>query len=53
MYQAPEVLQNHGVGLPSDVFAFGIIMWEMISGEVPYEVYESVDECAFASNMGL
>jgi len=27
MYQAPEVLQNSGVGLASDVFAFGIIMW--------------------------
>lgn len=38
MYQAPEVLQNTGVGTPSDVFSFGIIMWEMISGEIPYEV---------------
>ena len=38
MYQAPEILQNSRVGLPSDVFSFGIIMWEMISGEIPYEV---------------
>ena len=38
MYQAPEVLQNAGVGTAADVFSFGIIMWEMISGEIPYEV---------------
>lgn len=38
MYQAPEVLQKAGVGTPADVFSFGIIMWEMISGEIPYEV---------------
>jgi serine/threonine protein kinase len=37
MYQAPEVLQNAGVGKGTDVFSFGIMMWEMISGESPYE----------------
>ena len=37
MYQAPEVLQRKGVGLASDVFSFAIVMWEMISGEIPYE----------------
>jgi len=42
MYQAPEILRNSGVGLPSDVFSFGIIMWEIISGEIAYEVHSAV-----------
>jgi hypothetical protein len=42
MYQAPEALQPSSqarVGLPSDVFSFAIILWEMISGEEPYKVF--------------
>jgi len=30
MHQAPEVLSGHGASLPADVYAFGIIMWEVI-----------------------
>ena len=43
MYQAPEILRNSGVGLPSDVFSFGIIMWEIISGEIAYEVQQNLE----------
>jgi serine/threonine protein kinase len=44
MYQAPEILRNSGVGLPSDVFSFGIIMWEIISGEIAYEVQQNLEK---------
>eukprot|EP00290_Baffinella_frigidus_P037462 CAMPEP_0180325582 /NCGR_PEP_ID=MMETSP0988-20121125/38517_1 /TAXON_ID=697907 /ORGANISM="non described non described, Strain CCMP2293" /LENGTH=532 /DNA_ID=CAMNT_0022312053 /DNA_START=65 /DNA_END=1660 /DNA_ORIENTATION=+ len=37
VYQAPEVLSGHGASLPADVYAFGIVMWEIISGEQPFE----------------
>ncbi|EKX37641.1 hypothetical protein GUITHDRAFT_154940 [Guillardia theta CCMP2712] len=36
-YQAPEVLKKEACGLPSDVYSFGIIVWELLSGRIPYE----------------
>mmetsp|Transcript_36794 Transcript_36794/g.59494 ORF Transcript_36794/g.59494 Transcript_36794/m.59494 type:complete len:535 (+) Transcript_36794:360-1964(+) len=33
---APEVLRGEPYGFPADVFSFGIVMWECISGRPPY-----------------
>ncbi len=35
-WQAPEVLLNLPYGAPSDVYAFGILLWELCTREVPF-----------------
>ncbi|XP_072050075.1 mitogen-activated protein kinase kinase kinase 20-like [Amphiura filiformis] len=34
---APEVWKEHKLSPKADVFAFGIVLWELISGDEPYE----------------
>ncbi|CAG8452390.1 18284_t:CDS:2 [Acaulospora morrowiae] len=36
-YMAPEVLQGGEYSRPSDVYGFAIVMWELSSGELPYQ----------------
>ncbi len=33
---SPEVLLNLSYGAPSDVYAFGILLWELCTREVPF-----------------
>jgi hypothetical protein len=35
-WQAPEVLLNMPYGAPSDVYAFGIVLWELCTREIPF-----------------
>lgn len=42
-YCAPEVYAQKKYGLPSDIWSFGIVIFELISLETPYEVHH-VDE---------
>lgn len=37
---APEVLAAKNYGKPSDVYAFGLILWELIAREIPYRNFE-------------
>src|SRR5579863_7714298 len=40
-YLAPELLSGHGsYSQKTDVYAFGIIMWEISSGENPFHDYD-------------
>ena len=33
---APEILRGEKYQEASDVYSFGIILWEMVMGEIPY-----------------
>eukprot|EP00397_Hematodinium_sp_SG-2012_P005389 GEMP01005408.1.p1 GENE.GEMP01005408.1~~GEMP01005408.1.p1 ORF type:complete len:954 (+),score=118.76 GEMP01005408.1:30-2864(+) len=35
-WAAPEALRGEGISYPSDVWAFGVICWEMLTGKVPF-----------------
>jgi len=36
-WTAPEVLRHETYDEKSDVFSFGIVLWEMITGSIPFE----------------
>jgi serine/threonine protein kinase len=44
---APEILSNQRYAEPADVYSFGIILWEMLTGECPYEGMSAI-QCALA-----
>ncbi|RIA90858.1 kinase-like domain-containing protein, partial [Glomus cerebriforme] len=46
LYIAPEVLAGKGnlTSIKSDIYSFGIIMWELASGDEPYSDYKTDDE---------
>ncbi len=33
---APEVIEHRPYGYKADVFSFAIVVWELLTGEVPY-----------------
>jgi len=36
-YMSPEQVKGVKAGMPSDVFSFGVILYEMLTGELPYQ----------------
>ena len=36
-WMAPEMMKRKAYGRKVDVYSFGLILWEMFSGSVPYE----------------
>jgi serine/threonine protein kinase len=52
-YVAPEVLYGNSYTIKSDIYSFGIIMWEIVSGKaVPFD-YESRTQFQFQVHDGL
>ncbi|PRP79074.1 Rab GTPase [Planoprotostelium fungivorum] len=50
-WSAPEVLRSHQYSTKSDVWAFGVVVWEMIhAGEVPYQ---SLTNSEVVTSVGL
>ena len=41
----PEVIEQTNVGVKADVYSFGVMLWEMLSGEVPYDGMELEEVC--------
>ena len=39
-YMAPEVHRKRAYGAPVDVFAFGVMLWETLLREVPWDGFE-------------
>ncbi len=35
-YASPEQIRGHLAGAPSDIFALGILLWELLAGEHPF-----------------
>ena len=46
-WMAPEVLCSEEYAEPADVFSFGIILWEMLTNECPYEGMTPI-QCALS-----
>ncbi|KAL9181244.1 hypothetical protein ACHAXT_010049 [Thalassiosira profunda] len=46
-WMAPEVLCNEDYAEPADVFSFGIILWEMLTKECPYDGMTPI-QCALS-----
>lgn len=46
-WMAPEILSNQGYAEPADVYSFGIILWELLSRECPFEGMSPI-QCALA-----
>ncbi|POG76715.1 kinase-like domain-containing protein, partial [Rhizophagus irregularis DAOM 181602=DAOM 197198] len=37
LYMAPEILQRKEYTIFSDIYSFGMIMWELMTGRLPFE----------------
>ncbi|KAI2513527.1 protein kinase [Fragilaria crotonensis] len=46
-WMAPEILASQPYAEPADVFSFGIILWELLTAECPFEGMSAI-QCALA-----
>lgn len=46
-WMAPEILASQPYAEPADVYSFGIILWELLTGECPFEGMTAI-QCALA-----
>lgn len=56
-WMAPEVLRCEAVAEPADVYSYGVVLWELITGRAPWENYnpmqvETLSCCNLFSLLG-
>ena len=47
---APEILKGGKYDCPSDVYSFGILMWEMMTSQIPYKDYSTAQIIGMVGN---
>lgn len=52
-WTAPEVLASRPYTERADVYSFGIVVWEMVTGEVPFQGMKSFDAAQAVVKSGL
>lgn len=52
-WMAPEILASEAYAEPADVYSYGIILWELLTGECPFEGLSSIQCAMSVLNHGL
>lgn len=47
---APEILRGGKYETSSDVYSFGILMWEMMTGRIPYKDFSTAQIIGMVGN---
>jgi serine/threonine protein kinase len=45
-WMAPEVIEHRAYDNKADIFSFGIVLWELLTGKVPYTEHTALQVCA-------
>ncbi|XP_044498490.1 serine/threonine-protein kinase STY8-like isoform X2 [Mangifera indica] len=52
-WMAPEVIEHRPYDHKADVFSFGIVLWELISGQIPYSGFSPLQAAVGVVQKGL